>query len=199
MENRAEDDHRAVRVRDGLAKRHRRHRGRGQATCAAAPCSRPSACAAGSARAPARAVFADQRITGHLYDRRMVSTGTQGLAELKTFTERRWRGFSPILWGVPLMQADLQEALLLRSHGPGVRSRLPRPGMNEDAMNCTRHRLQGAVMKTYDVMVIGSGFRRHGSERCSPPSPGAVRGPDRSHGRHRLQHRLHRPSWPCTP
>ena len=61
-------------------------------------------------KGPCQGGFCGQRVTGHLYDRGMVS-GTQGLAELKTFTERRWRGFSPILWGVPLMQADLQEAL----------------------------------------------------------------------------------------
>jgi glycerol-3-phosphate dehydrogenase len=61
-------------------------------------------------KGPCQGGFCGPRITGHLYDRE-ISTGTQGLAELKTFTERRWRGFSPILWGVPLMQADLQEAL----------------------------------------------------------------------------------------
>jgi glycerol-3-phosphate dehydrogenase len=61
-------------------------------------------------KGPCQGGFCGQRVTGHLYDRGMVS-GMQGLAELKTFTERRWRGFSPILWGVPLMQADLQEAL----------------------------------------------------------------------------------------
>jgi glycerol-3-phosphate dehydrogenase len=61
-------------------------------------------------KGPCQGGFCGQRVTGHLYDRGMVG-GMQGLAELKTFTERRWRGFSPILWGVPLMQADLQEAL----------------------------------------------------------------------------------------
>lgn len=61
-------------------------------------------------KGPCQGGFCGQRVTGHLYDRGMVAR-MQGLAELKTFTERRWRGFSPILWGVPLMQADLQEAL----------------------------------------------------------------------------------------
>jgi len=61
-------------------------------------------------KGPCQGGFCGPRITGHLYDRGLVA-GMQGLAELKTFTERRWRGFSPILWGVPLMQADLQEAL----------------------------------------------------------------------------------------
>jgi glycerol-3-phosphate dehydrogenase len=61
-------------------------------------------------KGPCQGGFCGPRITGHLYDRG-TATSTQGLAELKTFTERRWRGFSPILWGVPLMQAELQEAL----------------------------------------------------------------------------------------
>jgi len=61
-------------------------------------------------KGPCQGGFCGPRITAHLYDRGMVE-GMQGLAELKTYTERRWRGFSPILWGVPLMQADLQEAL----------------------------------------------------------------------------------------
>jgi glycerol-3-phosphate dehydrogenase len=61
-------------------------------------------------KGPCQGGFCGQRVTGHLYDRGLVS-GMQGLAELKNFTERRWRGFSPILWGVPLMQAELQEAL----------------------------------------------------------------------------------------
>jgi glycerol-3-phosphate dehydrogenase len=61
-------------------------------------------------KGPCQGGFCGPRITGHLYDRG-TAAGTQGLAELKTFTERRWRGFAPILWGVPLMQADLQEAL----------------------------------------------------------------------------------------
>ena len=61
-------------------------------------------------KGPCQGGFCGPRVTGHLYDREAVR-GEQGLAELKTFTERRWRGFAPILWGVPLMQADLQGAL----------------------------------------------------------------------------------------
>lgn len=61
-------------------------------------------------KGPCQGGFCGPRVTGHLYERGLVA-GEQGLAELKTFTERRWRGFLPILWGVPLMQAELQEAL----------------------------------------------------------------------------------------
>ncbi len=61
-------------------------------------------------KGPCQGGFCGLRVTSHLYDRNCVE-GTQGVAELKSFIERRWRGFSPILWGLPAMQADLQEAL----------------------------------------------------------------------------------------
>jgi glycerol-3-phosphate dehydrogenase len=61
-------------------------------------------------KGPCQGGFCGLRITGHLYDQNHVSDN-QGLTELKTFVDRRWRGFSPILWGMPLVQADLQEAL----------------------------------------------------------------------------------------
>lgn len=61
-------------------------------------------------KGPCQGGFCGLRVTSHLYDRNCV-TGAQGVAELKAFVERRWRGFSPILWGLPAMQADLQEAL----------------------------------------------------------------------------------------
>lgn len=61
-------------------------------------------------KGPCQGGFCGLRVTSHLYDRECV-TAAQGTAELKAFVERRWRGFSPILWGLPAMQADLQEAL----------------------------------------------------------------------------------------
>ncbi|NDV18637.1 anaerobic glycerol-3-phosphate dehydrogenase subunit A [Pseudodesulfovibrio sp. JC047] len=61
-------------------------------------------------KGPCQGGFCGLRITGHLYDQGHVS-GEQGLSELSSFVERRWRGFSPILWGLPMVQADLQEAL----------------------------------------------------------------------------------------
>ncbi|MGE4442034.1 MAG: anaerobic glycerol-3-phosphate dehydrogenase subunit A [Desulfomicrobium sp.] len=88
-------------------------------------------------KGPCQGGFCGPRIAGHLYDRE-ISTGTQGLAELKTFTERRWRGFSPILWGVPLMQADLQEALhcgaMDLEFGP------PPSTTDEESENCRANR-----------------------------------------------------------
>ncbi|UZP68545.1 anaerobic glycerol-3-phosphate dehydrogenase subunit GlpA [Desulfovibrio mangrovi] len=61
-------------------------------------------------KGPCQGGFCGLRVTSHLYDRGCVQSD-QGVAELKNFIERRWRGFSPILWGLPAMQADLQEAL----------------------------------------------------------------------------------------
>ncbi|WP_319542121.1 FAD-dependent oxidoreductase [uncultured Pseudodesulfovibrio sp.] len=61
-------------------------------------------------KGPCQGGFCGLRITGHLYDQGHVSD-EQGLTELKSFVSRRWRGFSPVLWGLPMVQADLQEAL----------------------------------------------------------------------------------------
>jgi glycerol-3-phosphate dehydrogenase len=61
-------------------------------------------------KGPCQGGFCGLRITGHLYDQGHVS-GDQGIRELQSFIERRWQGFSPILWDLPLMQAELQEAL----------------------------------------------------------------------------------------
>lgn len=61
-------------------------------------------------KGPCQGGFCALRVTGHLYDEGHM-TGDRGLVEMRSFTERRWRGFSPMLWGLPLVQADLQEAL----------------------------------------------------------------------------------------
>jgi len=61
-------------------------------------------------KGPCQGGFCGLRITGHLYDQGQVR-GSEGIQELKSFIQRRWQGFSPILWDLPLMQAELQEAL----------------------------------------------------------------------------------------
>ena len=61
-------------------------------------------------KGPCQGGFCGLRVTGHLYDSGHVA-GERGIAELKAFTERRWRGLVPVLWGAPAMQAELQEAL----------------------------------------------------------------------------------------
>lgn len=61
-------------------------------------------------KGPCQGGFCGLRITSHLYDSEYFE-GERGLAELGTFIERRWRGFMPMLWNLPLKQAELQEAL----------------------------------------------------------------------------------------
>lgn len=61
-------------------------------------------------KGPCQGGFCGLRVTAHLYDQERLQ-GDKGVAELKEFVERRWRGFYPILWGLPMMQAELQEAL----------------------------------------------------------------------------------------
>jgi len=61
-------------------------------------------------KGPCQGGFCGLRVTGHLYDEGHLE-GTQGISELKHFISRRWRGFSPVLWGLGMVQADLQEAL----------------------------------------------------------------------------------------
>jgi len=89
-------------------------------------------------KGPCQGGFCGPRVTGHLYDRGVVS-GDQGLAELKTFTERRWRGFAPILWDVPLMQAELQEAL----YCGGMDLEFPPRGSAEDEDRACREAGKG--------------------------------------------------------
>ena len=61
-------------------------------------------------KGPCQGGFCGLRVTGHLYDQGLVQ-GQQGMDELRQFVSRRWRGFSPVLWGLGMVQADLQEAL----------------------------------------------------------------------------------------
>ncbi len=50
------------------------------------------------------------RVTAHLYGREYFS-GDQGITEMKSFLQERWRGMRPVAWGVQAVQAELQEAL----------------------------------------------------------------------------------------
>jgi len=61
-------------------------------------------------KGPCQGGFCGLRITGHLYDGEHLE-GARGLEELKHFIGRRWKGFAPVLWGLGMVQADLQEAL----------------------------------------------------------------------------------------
>jgi glycerol-3-phosphate dehydrogenase len=61
-------------------------------------------------KGPCQGAFCSARITAYLYDQGWLPV-EQGVGELKTFLETRWRGQRPIMWGTPLVQAELQEAM----------------------------------------------------------------------------------------
>jgi glycerol-3-phosphate dehydrogenase len=50
------------------------------------------------------------RIPAHLYDQGTFEQG-QGIADLTHFTNSRWKGQRPVLFGEQLKQAELQEAM----------------------------------------------------------------------------------------
>ena len=61
-------------------------------------------------KGPCQGGFCSARIAAHMYDRKEFSQ-KKGLNELREFLNERWRGKHPVLWGLPLEQAELQEAL----------------------------------------------------------------------------------------
>jgi len=54
--------------------------------------------------------FCGLRINAYLYDQGKLA-GHQGLIDLRSFLNARWRGMRPILWDTALLQEELQEAL----------------------------------------------------------------------------------------
>jgi len=54
--------------------------------------------------------FCGLRLAAYLYDERELDSD-QGLTALREFLNERWRGVRPLLWDMPLIQAELQEAL----------------------------------------------------------------------------------------
>ena len=61
-------------------------------------------------KGPCQGTFCSQRVSAYLYDRGEFS-GIQGLGELRQFLKERWRGQQPLLWDMPLAQAELLEAM----------------------------------------------------------------------------------------
>ena len=55
-------------------------------------------------------VFCGVRALAYLYNRG-VYDGEDGLDDLRAFLRGRWKGIRPVLWGPPLAQEELQEAL----------------------------------------------------------------------------------------
>ncbi|UCF91681.1 MAG: anaerobic glycerol-3-phosphate dehydrogenase subunit A [Desulfobacterales bacterium] len=61
-------------------------------------------------KGPCQGSFCSAALTAFLYDQGIIA-GQQGLADLRDFLEERWKGQRPILWGTPLIQGELKEAL----------------------------------------------------------------------------------------
>lgn len=61
-------------------------------------------------KGPCQGAFCSQRVTAHLYDRGFIEKN-QGKKMIRDFLRERWRGQHPLLWDMPLVQAELQQAL----------------------------------------------------------------------------------------
>ncbi len=61
-------------------------------------------------KGPCQGTFCSQRLAAYLYDRGELEQD-QGLRELRSFMEKRWRGQQPLLWDISLAQAELLEAM----------------------------------------------------------------------------------------
>ena len=61
-------------------------------------------------KGPCQGSFCSLRVISYLYDA-MQFQADRGLDELRTFLNERWRGQQPLLWDMPLAQAELMEAM----------------------------------------------------------------------------------------
>jgi glycerol-3-phosphate dehydrogenase len=61
-------------------------------------------------KGPCQGTFCSQRVTSYLHDCGEFE-GRRGLKELREFLSERWRGQHPLLWDMPLVQFELQEAM----------------------------------------------------------------------------------------
>ena len=61
-------------------------------------------------RGACQGTFCGMRALAYLYSQNKL-VGNEGLADLKSFLQHRWKGQRPILWGNQLQQAEMEEAL----------------------------------------------------------------------------------------
>jgi glycerol-3-phosphate dehydrogenase len=61
-------------------------------------------------KGPCQGAFCSLRMAAHMYNQGVLHQ-REGIDELKTFLNERWRGIQPLLWGQAVAQAELQEAL----------------------------------------------------------------------------------------
>jgi glycerol-3-phosphate dehydrogenase len=62
-------------------------------------------------KGPCQGTFCSLRVAAHLYNRG-GHMGGDGTADIRAFARERWKGLQALLWEMPLVQAELQEALL---------------------------------------------------------------------------------------
>ena len=55
-------------------------------------------------------------LTAYLYETGEL-TGEKGIDSLRAFLRERWRGVRPLLWGTPLCQSELLEAIYCGLNG----------------------------------------------------------------------------------
>lgn len=67
-------------------------------------------------KGPCQGAFCSIRVAAHMYDIG-ERNGDEGISDLREFINSRWRGQRPLLAGVQLAQADLQEALQCGLYG----------------------------------------------------------------------------------
>ena len=61
-------------------------------------------------KGPCQGAFCSLRVAAYLYDREVFKNG-EGIGELCDFLRGRWRGQRPLMWDMPLAQAELMEAM----------------------------------------------------------------------------------------
>ena len=61
-------------------------------------------------KGPCQGAFCSLRVAAYLYDRE-VFHNSRGVEELCQFLRERWRGQRPLMWDLPLAQAELMEAM----------------------------------------------------------------------------------------
>ncbi len=61
-------------------------------------------------KGPCQGSFCSLRVLAYLYDREYIDGG-EGKKIIRQFLQERWRGQHSLLWGIPLVQAELQQAL----------------------------------------------------------------------------------------
>jgi glycerol-3-phosphate dehydrogenase len=61
-------------------------------------------------KGPCQGAYCSLRVLAYLYDHHERS-GADGLDDARSFIRERWKGLYPLLWDMPMVQAELQEAL----------------------------------------------------------------------------------------